>query len=235
MPFPAQVEQWRSLLSRFGSDLPIDFQLAWLLKESGGNACALGIPNVEAGIFQTFHPADDRFGATFGQLRAACSGSKLVRPLTPDEAALQAKAGTNFIRGKRDTARAHFAAAGIRFPESSTDFWTGVKQEHALPCVMADLPRITAFLGHPPRSWDEIHRAFVAIPASKLGSGCANFKNSPSLKGLSSRLEDTLVNAEEVGKFGGTSLFVKLGLGALIAFAAYKLWTSGEEPAQPTS
>lgn len=202
--------------------------LAWLAKESGGNPCALGIPGVEAGIFQTFHPADDRFGATFSQLRSACSGGKLNRPLTSDEAVLQAKVGVNFIRNKVAVASAHFAAAGIKFPKSSKDFWIGVKQEHALPCVMAILPRVTAKLGRPPRSWSEIHQTLMRMSQSELAGGCDRFAASPSVRGLKNRLEDTLVNAEEVGQFGGglfgtTGTVLKIALVGAFAYGAYRL------------
>lgn len=235
MPFRPQVEQWRSLLSRYGGDLPVEFLLAWLEKESGGSPCATGIPNVEAGIFQTFHPSDDRFGATFEQLRAACSGQSQVRQLSSEETELQARAGINFVRGKRDAARAHFAAAGIRFGAGSTDFWTGVKQEHALPCVMGGLlPRITAKLGRPPRSWAEIHQTAMAMAPSEMDPGCAKFAASPSLRGLRNRLEDTFANAEEIGRFGSGgvgSVLLKIALAAGLAFVAYKIWTAGDSPA----
>lgn len=235
MSFSPQVEQWRSLLSRHGSDLSTDFLLAWIEKESGGNPCAQGIPGVEAGLFQTFHPADDRYGATFAQLRAACSGGSQTRALSSDETMFHVKSGLNFIRDKKAAARAHFAAAGIRFSEGSPDFWTGVKQEHALPCVMAGLlPRITGVLGRPPSSWGEIHQTAMAMQPSDMDPGCAGFAASGSLRGLQNRLEDTLANAEEIGRYGGNSvqsLLLKLGLAAGLAFAAYKLWTRYDQPA----
>ena len=238
MPFSPQVEQWRSLLSRHGSDLPTDFLLAWLEKESGGNPCAQGMTDpsrFEAGLFQTMHPSDDRYGATVAQLRAACSGQAQTRALSSDEALHHVKSGLNFIRDKKDAARAHFRAAGISFGEGSPDFWTGVKQEHALPCVMGGLlPRITAKLGRAPRSWAEIHQTAMVMSPSEMDPGCARFAASGSLRGLRNRLEDTLANAEEIGRFGGggvVSLLVKLGLAGAIAFAAYKLWTQYDQPA----
>jgi hypothetical protein len=93
--FPAPVEVWRSLieLEAAGSGVPIEFLLSWVQHESYGNPCSLGIPGVEAGIAQTYHPDDDRFGATFDQLRAACvpDTQTLARPLTADEKDLQVK------------------------------------------------------------------------------------------------------------------------------------------------
>lgn len=238
MPFPPQVEQWRSLFARHGSDLPTDLLLAWAWKESDGNPCATGIPGVEAGLFQTYHPTDDRYGATFAQLRAACVGQSQTRALSSDETLFHVKSGLAFVRDKKNAARAHFAAAGIRFSESGTDFWTGVKQEHALPCVMGGLlPRITARLGRPPDSWAEIHQVAMDMSPAEMDPGCAGFASAPSMKGLRNRLEDTLVNAEEIGRFGGGglgSLLVKAGLAALIAVAAYKLWTANDPaPSSP--
>ncbi|HZJ67683.1 MAG TPA: hypothetical protein VFD36_29470 [Kofleriaceae bacterium] len=232
MSFPPQVEQWRSFFRRLAPDLPTDFLLAWLAKESGGNPCALGIPGVEAGIFQTFHPADDRFGATFAQLRAPCgTGQSLARAMSSDEAELQARAGANFVRGKVADAKRHLAAVGWNLSTSSADFWNAVKQEHALPCVMGDLlPRVRAQLGRAPRSWAEFHQVAIAMPASQTGS-CSGFAAAPSVRGLRSRLEDTFANAEEVGRFGGgilgpllgAPLIVKLALAGVLGWAAYEL------------
>lgn len=164
---------------------------------------SVGIPNVEAGIFQTFHPADDKHGATFAQLRTGCTGSTLTNPNAVNRE-LQIRSGLNFVRAKRDIARMHLFNVGARWDESSSDFWTMVKQEHALPCVPVELlPRVAARLGRPPATWDEFRTAVMAMPASEMGPGCQRFANSPSKHGLRNRLEDTLRNAEEVGKFGG--------------------------------
>ncbi len=202
LPFKASAEQWRPLFQKYAPDLPQDFLIAWLNNESGGNPCALGIPGVEAGIFQTYHPADDRYGATFDQLRAGCSGQTLVDPSAVDYD-LQARHGLNYVRGKIAAAQTHMFAAGVNWPMSSSDFWIGVKQEHALPCVMSDLlPRVTRKFG-PPSSWDEFRREAMSMSPSEMGSGCAGFMASPSQKGLRNRLEDTMQNAEETGKYGG--------------------------------
>jgi hypothetical protein len=213
VPFRASAERWRAAFRTLGPDLPIDFLIAWLDKESGGNPCSTGIPGVEAGIFQTFHPADDRFGATFAQLRQGCSGQTVVDPSQVDFD-LQARHGINFVRSKAATAQAHLSAAGVSWSRSSSDFWKGVKMEHALPCVMGDLlPRVARKFG-PPRDWDTFKRQALSLDPSEMGTGCANFARSPSVRGLRNRLEDTMFNAEEVGKFGGGVLGAvgKLGI-----------------------
>ncbi len=202
IPFKASAEQWRPLFQKYGSDLPQDFLVAWLHNESGGNPCSLGIPNVEAGIFQTYHPADDKYGATFSQLRAGCSGSTLVNPSLVDRD-LQVRSGLNYVRGKIAAAQTHMFAAGVNWPMSSPDFWIAVKQEHALPCVMGDLlPRVTSRFGPPP-DWDTFKRQALSLSPTEMGSGCAGFARSPSLHGLQNRIADTMRNAEETGKFGG--------------------------------
>ena len=213
VPFRSSAEQWRSRFVALAPDLPIDFLIAWLDKESGGNPCSTGIPGVEAGIFQTFHPADDRFGATFVELRAGCSGNFIVDP-SAINFDLQASHGIAFVRSKVGIAQAHMAASGVSWPQSSSDFWKGVKQEHALPCVMANLlPRVARKFGAP-QDWDTFRRQALSLDPSEMGSGCANFARSPSKRGLSNRLEDTMANADEVGKFGGGVLGAvgKLGI-----------------------
>lgn len=231
IPFKLSAEQWRPVFAQLAPDLPQDFLVAWLHNESGGNPCSTGIPNVEAGIFQTFHPADDRFGASFSDLRAGCQGQAIV-----DAGAvkrdLQARAGINFIRNKIGVATAHLAAAGVSWPQSSPDFWMAVKQEHALPCVMGDLlPRVTRKFGPPP-DWNTFKRQALSMDPSEMGTGCANFARAPSLHGLQNRIADTMRNAEETGKFGGgvRAAIGSLGIvGPVLLFGAagallYMLW-----------
>jgi hypothetical protein len=226
--FPPNVEQWRLRLAAQGSDLPINFLLGWLKHESGGNPCAVGIPGVEAGMFQTYHPTDDRYGATYPELRAGCSGSSIVNPAAINRD-LQVKSGLNYVRSKRDAARRHLAAVGASWSESSSDFWSMVKQEHALPCVAVDLlPLVTTKLGRAPSSWSEFRSTAMTIPASSMPAGCARFANSPSHRSLRSRLEDTLANAEKVGAYGagggrgasGGSLLAALAIAGILTLGS---------------
>ena len=165
VPFPAPVEAWRSLVAQKadGTGLPIDFLLMWVQRESYGNPCALGIPGVEAGIAQTYHPDDDRFGATFEELRAACVSGKQeqARPLTTEEKNLQVTSLVGLVKSARDAARAQMKRAGVKWAESSTDFWKFVKLRHALPAWGSDYLRPCAgALGHPPATFAEF-RAWI--------------------------------------------------------------------------
>lgn len=231
LPFKQSAEQWRPYFESLAPDIPQDFLIAWLDKESGGNPCSTGIPGVEAGIFQTYHPADDRFGATFAQLRQGCSGQQIVDPSAVDYE-LQASAGINFVRGKIAAAAAHIVGAGVNWPMDSSDFWKAVKQEHALPCVMGELlPRVVRQYGPPP-DFGTFRDQAMTIPPSSVSAACAAFMNSPSVRGLRNRVDDTMENAEEVGRYGGGVLAAVGALGGagpflLLAAAGgllYLLW-----------
>ena len=207
--FPPSVEQWRDLLAQLGPDLPIDFVLASIAEESGGNNCSLGIPGVEAGIMQTFHPADDRFGATFSQLRVNCAGGTPTRALTQSEQLLQAQVAVNAIRAFRDQARQRLAAVGASWPEDSADFWNFVKLGHGLPAMQTDLLRqITANLGRAPTSWSEFSDIALSMSPGEYPASLVGFAAAPSTGGRQNRIADVLANAETAGKFGGGILSV---------------------------
>jgi hypothetical protein len=220
--FRPAVEQYRALFQKLAPDLPTDFVLASVDEESGGNPCSLGIPGVEAGIMQTFHPSDDRFGATFSQLRTMCSGSTQIRPMTPDEQILQAQVAVNAIRAFKEAARSRLAAVGASWPESSVDFWNFVKLTHGLPAMQTDLLRqITASLGRAPASWNEFRQIVMSMSPGQFPPSLVGFAAAPSTAGRRNRIEDVLVNAENAGKFGGG---ISLGFGlVLIGGAALAL------------
>lgn len=204
--FPAPVEAWRSLIAEKadGTGLPIDFLLMWVQRESYGNPCALGIPGVEAGIAQTYHPDDDRFGATFDQLRAACVTGKQeqARPLTADEKDLQVTSLVGLVKNARDAARAQMKGAGIAWSESSSDFWKLVKLRHALPALGADyLQPCADALGHPPATFAEFREWMEGLTDDQVIAINAKVKPWSSLA-QRRRLFDS---AEKTGSVVGDS------------------------------
>lgn len=219
--FRPSVEQWRPLLQRMAPDLPIDFLLAFVDEESGGNVCSTGIPGVEAGLFQTFHPSDDKHGATFDMLRVGCSGQTLTIPLTDSIRLLHATSGINKVRALLARARTTLAAVGARWPESSTDFWNWVKLGHGLPAMQAELMRqfTAARGGRAPASWGEFRNMTMALPANQFPASLLPFSNSPSKRGLRNRIEDVLANAEHAGKHGGGLPLVGIALLAMAGAA----------------
>jgi hypothetical protein len=225
MAFRPTVEQWRSLIQRLAPDLPIEFVLAWIDHESGGNPCSTGVTTAamfEAGIAQTNHPSDNIFGATAEQLRTMCSGQTQVRPMTDAERLLHAQVAVNAIRAFKQRAQQRLAAVGASWPESSIDFWNFVKLGHGLPAMQVDLMRqITSSLGRPPRSWDEYRGIVMAMSPGQFPASLVRFATAPSVRGLQNRIADVLVNAETAGKHGGG---ISLGIGlALVGAGALAL------------
>jgi len=222
MAWRASVEQWRSLLVErsAGTGLPIEFLLAWINSESGGNQCvSSGMAGIEAGIWQTYHPDDDRFGLTYAQNRAACSGSKLTRALTQAEKVAIVDAGLKYIANRRDRARTALHDIGANWSESSSDFWMLVKLHHVLPAYYRFLPAYKSKQGRAPSSWREFRRwveglsvgEFVGlVPAAERWSSAAQ----------RARLFN---NAEHIGQHGGGAIaggMVSLDLALLLGLAA---------------
>ena len=204
--FPPSVEKWRGLVSRYAGDIPVDFLLAWIQRESGGNPCSYTTLR-ESGIFQLMPPDNtNQGGTTEAALRAACSGSSqsAARQLTSDELDEQVKSGIRYVNYLRGKAHGKLVAAGVTWDESNPDFWRIVKLQHAYPAPTAGwLATAAARLGRPPASWAEMR---AANPTARA---------------------DVLDNAEWVGGFGvggGAASPLKFmillgGIGVLAALA----------------
>lgn len=206
--FPALVERWRSEVTKRAKDLPINAILEWIRIESGGDMCSIGNPN-EAGIFQLSFPDDAKYGATLQGLRTICKKSQNQKPsdiswLSKDELDMEVGAGINKIFAARDNVHRVFATNNVSWPETSFDFGSAVKQIHAAPAVISELvPKITRQSG-PPANWRDLRRSVMQFPVNQMGSGLRALWNAPSQHGLKNRLEDTLHNAEFVGRAWGT-------------------------------
>ena len=200
--FPAPVEAWRSLIEAKAPELPTDFVLMWVRYESYGNPCALGVKGHEAGIAQTWHPDDDRYGATYDELRAACveDSQDLARSLTDDEKDLQVASLVGLVRSSRDAARAQMARAGVTWPETSSDFWKLVKLRHALPAWGADyLVPCKKALGHAPATFGEFRGWIESLSDDEVIAINRNVKPFAPVA-QRRRLFD---NAEKTGRVGG--------------------------------
>jgi hypothetical protein len=203
--FPQLVERWRNEVARRSKDLPVDAILEWIRVESGGDMCSTGGPT-EVGIFQLMFPGDAKYGATLAGLRAICEKSKRQNPrdiswLTDAELDMQVGAGIRKIEGARDEVRRVLAQTGTRWSEGSFDFGSAVKQIHAAPAVVTELlPKIVRRDGAPPASWSELRQKVMAFPAAQMGKGLQRLAGMPSRHGLANLLEDTLRNAESVGR-----------------------------------
>lgn len=170
--FPAAVERWRPLLERYaaGTGIPVNFLLAWIQRESGGNPCSWTTLR-ESGVFQLMYPDNlVTAGVTEPELRAACvpNTSQAARPLTAAEADVQVRSGIQYVRAMVAEARQKLAAAGVAWPETSSSFWAFVKLQHAYPGPsLGWLTASKAILGRPPASFAEL-RSTISGYASVL-------------------------------------------------------------------
>ncbi len=168
-----------------------------------------GLPT-EAGIWQLMFPDDARYGATLEGLRSIAVKSRTQNPadiswLSESDLDMEVGAGIRKVLAARDIVRRVFSQSGVTWPESSFDFGSAVKQIHATPAVITEMvPKITR-QGGPPTSWDDLRRRVMAFPVSQMGPGLQSLANAPSKNGLKNRLEDTLRNAEFVGRVWGAS------------------------------
>lgn len=202
--FPILVSRWRPEVEKRAKDLPVEAVLEWIRLESGGDMCSVGNPS-EVGIFQLSFPSDAKYGTTLGELRALCEKSHHQDPtdiswLSPRDLEGQVGSGIRKILAARDRVRQVFAANDVNWPELSFDFGSAVKQIHAAPAVITELvPKIVRRDGVP-NSWIELRRRVMAFPVSQMGDGLRRLWEAPSRHGLKNRLEDTLQNAEAVGR-----------------------------------
>lgn len=202
--FPTLVERWRGPVSARAGDLPVDAILEWIRIESGGDMCAVGSPT-EVGIFQLQFPGDSKFGATLEGLKALCDKSKIQNPadlswMSPDDLDVQVGAGIRKIVAARNDVRRVFAQSGVHWPETSFDFGSAVKQIHAAPAVITELLPKIARQGTPLASWGDLRERAVTFPAEQMGQGLRRLWQAQSKHGLRNRLEDTMSNAEFVGR-----------------------------------
>lgn len=208
--FPPLVERWRAEVGKRAQGLPVDAILEWIRIESGGDMCSEGLPT-EVGIFQLMFPGDAKYGATLDGLRALCGKSKTKDPrdiswLTEADLDMQVGAGIRKVLAARERVRQVFGQNGVRWPETSFDFGSAVKQIHATPAVITELvPKITRRDGAPPTSWSDLRRKVMSFPVAQMGDGLKRLWNAPSKRGLANRLEDTMQNAAAVGRVWGSA------------------------------
>jgi hypothetical protein len=207
--FPPLVERWRREVEKRAKGLRSSPVLEWIRIESGGDMCSIGNPN-EAGIFQLSFPSDAKYGATLQGLRAICKKSQSQDPtdiswLSEGELDMEIGAGIRKILAARDDVRQVFATNNVRWPETSFDFGSAIKQIHAAPAVISELvPKISRQSG-PPGNWAELRRRVMTFPVAQMGKGLRDLWGIPSHHGLQNRLEDTLHNAEFIGRAWGAS------------------------------
>lgn len=220
--FGLYPELWRSRIDQARGDIPGDFLLAFIKRESNGNPCSFTKLR-EAGIFQLMAGDNQNVaGTTEAALTSACDPAALAacassgtscnklpaRDLTDDEANEQVRSGLQYVQWAR--AQVHQYS---QIPESSPDFWRLVKMIHVAPAVVH-------ICGPTSASWADF-RACAAQPI-------LNGKAVPS---------SWLDNAEWVGGYatGDSGQFIAgmpdwltflLGVGSAVAIWKGASWLS---------
>lgn len=215
-----QVEAWRDLVEELAGDLPVEFLLAWIGWESGGDPCSW-TSYQEAGIFQLMPPDNlTQGGTTMAMMHpvppcGASSGSpRSSRSALPDDVAReQVRAGVQYVNYCRNYVRGKLSTYGYTWDESDYGFWALVKMVHALPSVVGKMLQagIDGSGGDHPADWETIKRYAFA-------QGVVN--------------TTLTTNAESVGQYGagGGSVLDSLGgssgmLGiAALTFGLWYLW-----------
>lgn len=228
MPFSPTVEQWRNVLAPRARALgiPLDFLLAWLQIESGGNPCSVGFhgeqdPNdglfkFEAGISQAFFSALTRAqlfattvqGVSLTTLRAPCVGDtqRQARSLTAAEIAANVNLFLADVTRKINVARQQVGVTRVNWPTTSEDFWMLVKLQHGLPCVSRSFLAPAQAAGRT--------KTFRDFATFVLGLDRANYTRFTTAAGCgtsmarffgSAGLENVLDNAIRAGAGQGTT------------------------------
>jgi len=188
----AQIARWRPQLQGAAVvlapmmhaeiDQLVQFGLAWIGIESGGNPCAVGnrtkvIPPANApqeiGLWQIYNPDDFKeLGVDPLELVAYCvrpkpgtvNPQKLSKVMTPEQVAKHVVVGLRMIGKKRTYAGRYLMASGVRWPTRSPDYWRMVKAVHALPVLVSSgIAAVTKKLGRAPASWAEYRSTYERI------------------------------------------------------------------------
>lgn len=158
MAFQASVEQWRDLASQYAADAPIDFMLDWMSKESGGNRCNLttSVGFNEVGLFQLDAGNAAMGGVDLGTLRNGCTGQTDTSG-TSDDLTLAVSSGVAYIKALKALTHQQLIAGGTDWDESTADFWSLVRLQHARGTggVATWLAAANANLGRGPVNWAE--------------------------------------------------------------------------------
>src|ERR1700677_4708401 len=141
------VEAWRSAItSAAGGSLPVEFLMAWVAIESGGNVCdwETSTGSVEAGIFQLMSPDNITNGQTTlaaQQPSPPCPASSYTTSvpfsaLSSEQASAMVQGGINYVNYCVTYATGALATNGFSWDQTTVDFWSGVKAVHVSPVML---------------------------------------------------------------------------------------------------
>lgn len=185
-PFRGSAEDWRPLAETMAGDIPVDFIIAWIDKESGGNPCSYTTnPTLrEVGIGQYCTAGDCADNLTMANTTAAAQhpippcadGAQTYATyasLSPSQQADQMQALVTYINAARSRVDDYLSGAGTIWLDNGEDYWKLVKMVHVAPGVIPKgLAACSGATGQPCADWNGFSSAARALgyPASWLSN-----------------------------------------------------------------
>lgn len=181
----SSAQSWSPLVRELATDdAEAKFAVAWLAKESNGNACAFGSANAkgpdgnprEIGLGQLYNPDDfTALGLSPSDFRAYCKPGtqQLTRQLTDDERRAQVAALLGLVRKSKARATGLLAQVGASWTVADTYRFT--KLQHGLPGLASGIRTVTTKLGRAPGSWTEFRNTVVTC---QLDAGTMRYKDA---------------------------------------------------------
>ena len=196
------AEDWRPLAETMAGDIPIDFIIAWIDKESGGNPCNRTTDPLlfEVGIGQFCTAGDCADNLTMAATTSAAqhpvppcipgaNSYATYASLSPSQQTDQMQALVTYIKNARNRVDDYLSSAGTIWIDNGEDYWKLVKMVHALPhAIVVGLPACTAATGQPCDDWNGFASAIRGL-----------WNNSK-------RINEIIANANDVGMWGATDV-----------------------------
>lgn len=163
--FRSSVEAWRPLTTSLANGKPIEFLMAWLDKESGGNPCDYTVLH-EAGIGQLDPSNMASVGTNVSQQHPSPPCVPNTRTtnvryadLTDDQRVQQVQPWLDYVDKCIDRASSELAQHGYsNWTPDTTSFWSMVKMGHVAPARIPVMlaQGLACNAGTPPVDWDAL-------------------------------------------------------------------------------
>jgi hypothetical protein len=180
------VEAWRPAITKAAGTLPVEFLLAWIGVESGGNPCdwETATGSIEAGIFQLMSPDNINAGSTTlaaQQPSPPCPASSFAHgsfsALSDDQVQAMIDGGITYVNYCVGYAEAMMLQYGYSFDSSSADYWSLVKMVHVAPGTISQMMQSATNANSSASTWAD-------LIASPYGSSLpANWTTNASVVG----------------------------------------------------
>lgn len=176
------VASFRRIVKQLAPEIPTDFLLAWIMKESNGKINVRSKSLDERSFFQV-HPAE--------YTAAGITKAEFDTLITTKDVPTAMKIGLKMVRHKIVMAQKLLSDYGVTW--GGVDFWRLVKSQHGAPgLVKAYFKKYQEMYGRSPASWDEMKRVVGEFKPKYVAMGQKITKNAEE---TAAGVIDPLVNA----------------------------------------